>query len=679
MNPSKPREDSAGRIFRDRSEAGRAIAELLSHYRGRGDLIVLGLPRGGMPVAWEVAAALNAPLDALVVRKLGVPGDPEFAFGALSTGGRVVLADDVVRALRLTSEQVRAVAAAEETELARRETAYRGGRGRLDVAGRTVILVDDGLATGASMFAAIDAIRAQEPCRIVVAVPAAPESTCRELGAMVEEVVCATIPSPFRAVGASYWDFTQVSDEQVQTLMATPTVAAPRTTTDTAQTIRACAISTPGGSPPIDQFDDLIGMASIVLLGESTHGTHEFYSARAEMTKWLIEHKGFDAVAIEADWPDTARVNRYVHANGSDTTAEEALRGFQRFPAWMWRNTVVRDFVAWLREHNDRQIRNDDSTAGIYGLDLYSLHRSMTEVVAYLERTDRDAAHRAKARYSCFDHADPDNGQAYGYGAAFGAGRTCEDQVIAQLLDLQTSAITELCPGAEAADDLFDALRNAWSVRDAERYYRTMFADHTASWNLREEHMADTLDALRQHLPSGPSRTPRGRTPKIVVWAHNSHVGDARATEFGAEGQVTLGQLMRQRHPAHCRSIGFSTYGGSVTAAQEWGGAAVHEAVRPALPSSVETLLHDAGVGEFMMRMDTDSAAARVLGQPRLQRAIGVVYRPDTERHSHYFHTRPADQFDALVHLDRTTALQPLEPTSRWSADRTPETYPTGL
>ena len=185
MNPSTPREDSARRIFRDRSEAGRAIAELLSHYRGRGDLIVLGLPRGGMPVAWEVAAALNAPLDALVVRKLGVPGDPEFAFGALSTGGRVVLADDVVRALRLTSEQVRAVAAAEETELARRETAYRGGRGRLDLAG-TVILVDDGLATGASMFAAIDAIRAQEPCRIVVAVPAAPESTCRELGAMVE-------------------------------------------------------------------------------------------------------------------------------------------------------------------------------------------------------------------------------------------------------------------------------------------------------------------------------------------------------------------------------------------------------------------------------------------------------------------------------------------------------------
>lgn len=679
MNPIKQREDSARRIFRDRSEAGQAMAELLGHYRGNEEVIVLGLPRGGIPVAWEVAAALNAPLDALVVRKLGAPGNPEFAFGALSTGGRVVLADDVVRALRLTPEQVRAVAGAEAAELARREAAYRGGRGPLDVAGRTVILVDDGLATGASMFAAIDAIRAQEPHRIVVAVPAAPESTCRELGAMVDEVVCATIPSPFRAVGASYWDFTQVNDDQVQTLLATPTSGSPRSTTDPAEVIRACAISAPGGIPPMDQFDDLIGTASIVLIGESTHGTHEFYSARAELTKWLIEHKGFDAVAIEGDWPDAARVNRYVHARGSDTTPEEALRGFQRFPAWMWRNTVVRDFVGWLREHNDEQVRNDEPSTGFYGLDLYSLHRSMDEVVQYLERTDRAAAHRAKARYSCFDQAGPDDGQAYGYGAAFGAGRTCEDQVVAQLVDLQHTALAEFRIGTEAAEDLFDALRNAWSVRDAEIYYRTMFGDHTASWNLRDEHMADTLDALREHLRTGPGRTGNGRAPRIVVWAHNSHVGDARATEFGAEGQVTIGQLVRERHGAHCRTIGWSTYYGSVTAAQEWGGTAMHETVRPALPSSMETLLHDAAVGEFMVRMDTADAAARELGQPRLQRAIGVVYRPGTERQSHYFHTRAADQFDAVIHLDRTTALEPLEPTSRWSAARTPETYPTGL
>ncbi|WP_280339608.1 erythromycin esterase family protein [Nocardia neocaledoniensis] len=678
MNPIKSRaEDSTRRIFRDRSEAGQVLAELLAHYRGRGEVIVLGLPRGGIPVAWEVAAALNAPLDALVVRKLGVPDSPEFAFGALSAGGRVVLADDVVRALRLTSEQMRAVAATEATELARREAAYRGDRGPLDLTGRTVIVVDDGLATGASMFAAIEAIRDQEPDRIVVAVPAAPESTCRELGAMVDDVVCATIPSPFRAVGASYWDFDQVTDEQVQTLLATPTTGAPAT--DPAATIRASAIPAPGGMPPIGHLDDLIGTASIVLIGESTHGTHEFYSARAEMTKWLIEHRGFGAVAIEGDWPDAARVHRYVHGRGSDTSAEEALRGFQRFPAWMWRNTVVRDFVGWLREHNDGQVRNDEPTTGFFGLDLYSLHRSMEEVVRYLERTDRAAAQRAKVRYSCFDHADSDDGQAYGYGAAFGAGRTCEDQVVAQLVELQRRSLAEFGAGTDAAESLFDTLRNAWSVRDAELYYRTMFGDHTASWNLRDEHMADTLDALREHLRDSRGGASNGHAPKIVVWAHNSHVGDARATEFGAEGQLTIGQLMRQRHGAHCRTIGWSTYDGSVTAAQNWGGAAVHERIRPALPSSLEALLHDTGVGEFMVRNDTDDATAGELDQPRLQRAIGVVYRPGTERQSHYFHTRAAAQFDAIIHIDRTTALQPLEPTSRWSAARTPETYPTGL
>ncbi|MEU4651938.1 erythromycin esterase family protein [Nocardia fluminea] len=676
MNPIALREDSR-RIFRDRREAGQAMAELLGHYRDQGDVIVLGLPRGGIPVAWEVAAALDAPLDALVVRKLGVPGNPEFAFGALATGGRIVLADDVVRALRLTSEQVRAVADAEADELARREVAYRDDRGPLEVAGRTVILVDDGLATGASMFAAIDAIRTQEPQRIVVAIPAAPESTCRELGAMVDEVVCATIPSPFHAVGASYWDFTQVTDEQVQKLMSTPTTGLAASATDPVRAIRTCAIGAPAGVPSDSELDDLIGTANIVLIGESTHGTHEFYSARAEMTKWLIEQRGFDAVAVEADWPDAARVNRYVHARGDDNTAEEALRGFQRFPAWMWRNTVVRDFVGWLRDHNDDHVRADEPTTGFYGLDLYSLHRSMNEVVRYLERADLRAAQRAKARYGCFDQTSNEDGQAYGYGAAFGAGRSCEDQVVAQLVELQRKTSTETGADPIAAEELFDALRNAWSVRNAEQYYRTMFGNHTASWNLRDEHMADTLDALREHL----RRHLHGsrRTPKIVIWAHNSHVGDARATELGAEGQVTIGQLMRQRHGAHCTTIGFSTYYGSVTAAQEWGGSAIHETVRPALPSSMETLLHDTGAGEFMVRMDTGNAAAQALRQARLQRAIGVVYAPGTERQSHYFHTRAADQFDAIVHIDRTTALEPLEPTGRWSAARAPETYPTGL
>jgi erythromycin esterase-like protein/pyrimidine operon attenuation protein/uracil phosphoribosyltransferase len=662
-------------IFRDRHEAGRVLGGLLEHYRGDPDVLVLGLPRGGIPVAWEVAAALEAPMDALVVRKLGAPGNPEYAIGALSSGGRIVLNDDMVRALRLTADQVRSIARDEAEEMVRRESVYRADRGPIEVAGRTVILVDDGLATGASMFAALEAIRTGEPKRIVVAVPAAPESTCREIGASVDEMVCATMPSPFRAVGESFWDFTQVTDEQVRTLLAISTTDTAVPPIDTVATIRAAAIGAPDGVPPAKVLEALIGDARIVLIGESSHGTHEFYRARATITQWLIEEKGFAAVAVEADWPDAYRVNRYVHGRGTDTNAEAALRGFERFPAWMWRNTVVRDFAIWLRAHNAEQQRYDRTPAGFYGLDLYSLHRSMREVVRYLDRVDPKAAQRAKIRYACFDHVAGDDAEAYGFAAAFGAGKSCEAQAIRQLLELRRVEIArgELAPHAD--DDQFDALRNAWSVRDAEAYYRAMFSDRVSSWNLRDQHMADTLDALAEHLHRDPE-APEGR---IVVWAHNSHVGDARATEMGGEGQLTLGQLIRERHGEACRSIGFSTCSGTVTAAEDWGGPAIREKVRTALPSSIEELLHDTGNPEFLLRMDVPDEAVELLRQPRLQRAIGVIYRPGTERQSHYFHTRLADQFDALIHIDRTTALEPLEPTSRWIAGTAPETYPSGL
>ncbi|WP_327098099.1 erythromycin esterase family protein [Nocardia vinacea] len=674
MSPTQVEQATPRPIFRDRHEAGRVLAGLLEHYRGDPDVLVLGLPRGGIPVAWEVAAALNAPMDALVVRKLGAPGHPEFAIGALSTGGRIVLNDDMVRALRLSADQVRRIARDEAQEMLRREAAYRADRGPIEVSGRTVILVDDGLATGASMFAAIEAIRAGEPKRIVVAGPAAPESTCRELGASVDEMVCATMPSPFRAVGEWFWDFTQVSDEQVRTLLGFSTTGIAVPPVDTAATIRAAAIDAPDGLPPTRVLEELIGDARFVLIGESSHGTHEFYRSRAAITRWLIEEKGFTAVATEADWPDTYRVNQYVHGRGNDTSAEQALRGFERFPTWMWRNTEVREFVIWLRAHNAEQQRDNQVQTGFYGLDLYSLHRSMQEVVDYLDRVDPQAAQRAKIRYGCFDHVAGDDGQAYGFAAAFGAGKSCEAQVIRQLLELQRVEIARGELEASGADEQFNALRNAWSVRDAEAYYRAMFGDRVSSWNLRDRHMADTLDALATHLDRSG-----GPGARIVVWAHNSHVGDARATELGSEGELNLGQLIRERHGGACRIIGFSTCSGTVTAAQDWGGPAIRETVRPALPSSMEELLHDTGNPEFLLRMDIPGEATDLLRQPRLQRAIGVVYRPGTERQSHYFHTRPADQFDALIHIDRTTALEPLEPSGEWVTGTIPETYPSGL
>jgi erythromycin esterase-like protein len=457
-----------------------------------------------------------------------------------------------------------------------------------------VIVVDDGLATGSSMRPAVEARRRLRPAAIVVAVPAAPESTCRELNALADKVVCATTPSPFFVVGESYWDFTQTTDDEVRDLLRAapgPRAAAgggPGPTEVAA--IRAEAVPVAEGAPADDVLFDLVGDAHLVLIGEASHGTGEFYTARAQMTRRLIEERGFCAVAAEADWPDAYRVNRYVRGRGEDATAEEALRGFERFPTWMWRNAAVLDFAGWLRGHNDRSSRDERAKAGFHGLDLYSLYRSIHEVISYLDGVDPAAAARARQRDACFDHFS-DDAQVYGFAAAFGAGESCEHEVVDQLVDLQRHAVKYARrDGLLAADEAFYAEQNARVVRAAEEYYRAMFSGQVSSWNLRDRHMADTLDALASHLGRQ-----QGTPAKIVVWAHNSHLGDAWATETSARGELNLGQLVRERHAGDCRLVGFTTYTGTVTAASDWEGPAGRKRVRPVLANSVEELFREVG------------------------------------------------------------------------------------
>ena len=662
------------RLVRDRRDAGHVLAGLLEEYRGRDDVVVLALPRGGVPVAYEVATALGAPLDVFLVRKLGVPGREELAMGAIASGGIIVLNDDVVRGLGIAPEDIERVAEREGRELVRREQLYREGRPMPDLAGKTVILVDDGLATGASMRAAIQALRGLRPLHIVVAVPAAPAPTCRELANEVDQVICATTPSPFYAVGASYWDFEQTTDEEVRDLLraasASVQVNPPGETPSEVGVIRS-ELAGLGPHDDLDVLFDTVGDAHFVCIGEASHGTHEFYAARAELTQRLIEEKGFSAVAAEADWPDAYRVNRYVHGRSDDGSSEEALRGFERFPTWMWRNTVVLDFVGWLREWNDRTGRDERAKAGFYGLDLYSLFRSIEEIIGYLERVDPAAAARARERYACFDHFN-DDAQSYGFSAAFGAGESCEREAIEQLVDLQRHALEYARrDGLVADDESFDARQNALAVRNAEEYYRSMFQGGVSSWNLRDRHMVDTLDALAAHLGRQ-----RGTPAKVVVWAHNSHVGDARATERAAAGELTVGQLVRERHQGDCRLIGFTTYAGTVTAADDWDAPAQRKRVRPALDGSFEELFHEVGEKSFSLPLGIARQAADVLRSPRLERAIGVIYRPETERQSHYFRARMADQFDAVRHIDETRAVEPLERTAHWERGDLPETYP---
>jgi len=426
-----------------------------------------------------------------------------------------------------------------------------------------------------------------------------------------------------------------------------------------------------GSVEDFDPLIDLVGDARCVLVGEATHGTHEFYRLRAQLTKRLITEKGFCAVAAEADWPDAYRVNRFVRGLGSDVDAVDALEAFQRFPAWMWRNADVLDFIGWLRTHNDTLEAREK--VGFYGLDLYSLHSSIGAVLRYLERVDAQAASRARYRYACFEHFGED-AQTYGYATSFGLTPNCQREVISQLLDLQRERSNVLRrDGLALEDEQFEAEQNARVVRSAEEYYRSMFQGRVSSWNLRDTHMAETFDALLAHLAL------RFEQPKIVVWAHNSHVGDARATQMGGAGELNLGQLTRERHPGDTILIGFSTYTGTVTAASSWGAAVERKQVRPGLRGSCEDLFHRVGIPSFLLPLRDLGEVTGALRERRLQRAIGVIYLPQTERLSHYFETSLPSQFDAIFHLDRTRALEPLERTAGWEKGDAPETFPSGI
>jgi len=436
--------------------------------------------------------------------------------------------------------------------------------------------------------------------------------------------------------------------------------------------LRAQAHELPGDHRDYDALLELVADARIVLLGEASHGTHEFYRERARITKRLIGELGFTAVTIEGDWPDAYRVNRYVRGASDDVDAEEALRGFARFPTWMWRNADVLDFVGWLRAYNAGR-HHTARKVGFYGLDLYSMGASMDAVIAYLDERDPPAAGRARERYACLQPYAHDSAN-YGQAVLLGVGEPCRRRVIEQLVELRRRAGEYLSrDGLVAEDEQFFAEQNAAIVADAEEYYRTMFCERAGSWNQRDRHMADTLDHLLAHLDR------HGGNARVVVWAHNSHVGDARASELSQRGELNLGQLLRERHGRDVISVGFSTYAGTVTAASDWGAPAERKRVRPALADSCEALLHATHMPALLLCPLDSGEAGRALGDPCLQRAIGVIYRPQTERRSHWFAGSVAHQYDALVHIDHTRAVEPLERTGLWELGEPPETYPSSL
>ncbi|HEX8673086.1 MAG TPA: erythromycin esterase family protein [Longimicrobium sp.] len=437
-----------------------------------------------------------------------------------------------------------------------------------------------------------------------------------------------------------------------------------------ADIVRAEAQPLDGHAHDYDALFEQIGDARVVLLGEATHGTHEFYRERARITQRLITEKGFTVVAAEADWPDAYRVNRWIRGASEDTSANAALGDFQRFPTWMWRNAEILSLVDWLREYNDELV-GGRRRVGFYGLDLYSMYTSISEVLRYLDETDPEAAQRARYRYGCFEHFGEDP-QAYGYTAQMRISQSCQDHALQQLVDMRRLGTATGAGIPE--DELFYAEQNARLVKNAEEYYRSMFSRRDSSWNLRDCHMADTLDALLAHF----DRAGDGPT-KAVVWEHNSHIGDARATQMGAEGEWTVGQLVRERRGDEAFLLGFTTHTGTVAAASDWDAPVEHKRVRPSLPESYEAVFHATGIPSFYLPL-RQGAAREALAEPRLERAIGVIYAPQTERVSHYFEAVLPDQFDAVVHWDETRAVEPLDPPADWPRrEAAPDTYPTGL
>jgi protein-L-isoaspartate(D-aspartate) O-methyltransferase len=398
----------------------------------------------------------------------------------------------------------------------------------------------------------------------------------------------------------------------------------------------------------------------VVLLGEASHGTSEFYRARAAITRRLIEQHGFSTIAVEADWPDAAAIDHYVR----DLPHRTAEPPFQRFPNWMWRNTDVAAFIEWMRAHNAAQPA--DRRAGFYGLDIYNMSASIAAVLQYLDKVDPDAAVVARERYGCLTpwQREP---STYGRAILTEGYRKCEDAVIAQLRDLLQQRL-----GYEQRDSgiFLDAAQNARLIASAERYYRIMYYGGAESWNLRDTHMFETLI----HVLDA-----RGDSAKAVVWAHNSHIGDARHTEMGASrGELNIGQLCREHFGEdNVALIGMGTHTGTVAAASDWDGDLEIKRINPSHPDSYERQLHDAGILRFLIDLSGDGPAIRALRRPHIERFIGVIYRPETELMSHYAEASLAQQFDGFLWFDETTAVTPLGPEHRQSG--VPDTYPFGL
>jgi len=649
-------------LFRDRVDAGRQLASRLKSLSFR-DPIVIALPRGGVPVAKEIAEVLHAPLDVLIVRKIGVPRHHELGAGAISEDRVILMNEKLMLRLGLTQSMLKESVRKETIELNRRVEQFRQGRPFRSVKEREVILVDDGLATGYTAAVAVKYLKSHGARKVTLAVPVCAEESADFLAQYVDDVICIRKPEPFFGVGMWYEDFEQTTDEEVKALLENEQRSPKTPSKETFSHSNSYMNELEKKARPfhsIADFEPLIEKIKnkkIVMIGEATHGTHEFYEWRAAISKELIEKQGFNFVAVEGDWPPCDELNQFVHQRRGEDI-RQTLSSFDRWPTWMWANKEIAGFAEWMRNRN--------SNVGFHGLDVYSLFDSMARVVKQLEKIDPLMARRAQVHYSCFD---PYVHNEIGYARSlYTFPEGCKEQVVQVLNEVVKKRVKKL---KQADEILFDALQNARIVFNAENYYRTMIEANEDSWNVRDQHMMDTLDALLEHY---------GSDSKAIVWEHNTHVGDYRATDMLSHGQVNVGGLAREKYgESNVALIGFGTYQGTVIASHAWDGPVqtlvIPEAHSGSVESECHALVSRLNQSQFFFLFDSSSRTG-ALGEVKGHRAIGVVYDPRRERFGNYVPTVLPQRYDGFIFIDETRALAPIQ--SKFDHEKIPETWPLG-
>jgi erythromycin esterase len=648
-------------IFEDRKQAGRLLAAKVKSKLDfdRKSTIILALPRGGVPVAVELASLLGIDMDVLVVRKIGHPLQMEYGIGAITEDNFQWIDSNASKVNDVLLPQLTEIIENEKRELKRRIEKYRKNKPLKSVAGKTVILVDDGLATGVTARVASQYVKKMGARKVVLAIPACSPRTASILRSEVDQVICMNNDFLFSSVEQFYQDFTQVSDEEVISLLESY-----HATESIEDVIQAHAVSLEDKSD-LNHLIEKISSAKIVMLGESSHGTHEFYEWRRMISEELIEKHGFNFIAVEGDWPPCAAVNRHIQSDTSNLSTREVLKNFKRWPTWMWANNDIVTLTESLRAYNKK--RSGASKVGFYGLDVYSLFESIDEVTKQVQSFDPALARNIRTYYGCFEPFQK-NEKAYAK-SLFRLPEGCERQTLHALKELLQ---LRMDTNDNGFDNLFDAQQNALIVKNAENYYRTMITGSDDSWNVRDRHMMETLNILFKRY---------GPNAKGIVWAHNTHIGDYRATDMIKEGQINIGGLAREQWgQENVALIGFGTYSGEVTASHAWDGPIEKMQVPPSPPNTYEDLFHKAA-----LRMESDSFYLWLkdelkdtqLSEIRGHRAIGVVYNPMYERHGNYVPTSLSYRYDGFIFVDHTHVLTPLlQPFDRAEI---PETWPRGF